>query len=140
MLQLLYSATVVEMTPVAQTNIEFYEIVHFLSKTTSFYKKLPPFYKKTTDGLPKKKLKPLISPFIKKTKFLEIIETPDHLRRPQKQASKELLTCRPSPSACACAVTSFTSRLNHFCHLRFCLCFLLLFLVEAKSGEVEEAN
>ena len=46
MLQLFYSATVVEMTPVAQTNIEFYEIAHFLSKTTSFYKKLPPFYKK----------------------------------------------------------------------------------------------
>ena len=46
MLQLFYGATVVEMTPVAQTNIEFYEIVHFLSKTTSFYKKLPPFYKK----------------------------------------------------------------------------------------------
>ena len=46
MLQLFYSATVVEMTPVAQTNIELYEIEHFLSKTTSFYKKLPPFYKK----------------------------------------------------------------------------------------------
>jgi len=46
MLQLFYGATVVEMTPVAQTNIEFYEIAHFLSKTTSFYKKLPPFYKK----------------------------------------------------------------------------------------------
>ena len=54
MLQLFYSATVVEMTPVAQTNIEFYEIAHFLSKTTSFYKKLPLFYKKTTDGLPRK--------------------------------------------------------------------------------------
>ena len=50
--QLFYSATVVEMTTVAQTNIEFYEIAHFLSKTTSFYKKLPPFYKKkTTDHL-----------------------------------------------------------------------------------------
>ena len=46
MLQLFYSATVVEMAPVAQTNIEFYEIAHFLSKTTSFYKNLPPFYKK----------------------------------------------------------------------------------------------
>ena len=47
MLQLFYSATVVEMTPVAQTNIEFYENAHFLSKTTSFYKKkLPPFHKK----------------------------------------------------------------------------------------------
>ena len=46
MLQLFYSATAVEMTPVAQTNIEFYEIAHFLSKTISFYKKLLPFYKK----------------------------------------------------------------------------------------------
>ena len=45
-LLLFYSATVFEMSPVAQTNIEFYEIAHFLSKTTSFYKKLPPFYKK----------------------------------------------------------------------------------------------
>ena len=38
-----YSATAVEMTPEAQTNIEFYEIAHFLSKTTTFYLKLPPF-------------------------------------------------------------------------------------------------
>ena len=46
MLQLFYSATFVETTSVAQTIAEFYEIAHFLSKTTSFYKKLPPFYKK----------------------------------------------------------------------------------------------
>ena len=45
MLQLVYSATVVEMTPVAQTIVKFYEIAHFLSETTSFYKKLHPFYK-----------------------------------------------------------------------------------------------
>ena len=44
-LQLCYCATFVETTPLAQTIVEFYEIVHFLSKTTSFFKKLPPFYK-----------------------------------------------------------------------------------------------
>ena len=60
MLQLFYSATVVEMTPVAQTNIEFYEIAHFLSKTSS-YKKL--------QIAPEKKLQPLISAFKKKLIF-----------------------------------------------------------------------
>ena len=53
MLQLFYNATVVEMTPVSQTLVEFYEIAHVLSKTTSFYKKL----------------KPLKSPFIKNSIF-----------------------------------------------------------------------
>ena len=45
-LQICYCATFVETTPIAQTSVEFYEIAHFLSKTTSFIKKLPPFYKK----------------------------------------------------------------------------------------------
>ena len=65
-----------------------------------------------------------------------------YLRSPQKQASKELLTWRPSPSfTCGASVTSFTSRLNNVCHLRFFLFFLLfLLLVESKSGEVEESN
>ena len=40
-LQLFYSATVVEMAPVAQTNIEFYESAHFIIK------KLPLFIKTT---------------------------------------------------------------------------------------------
>ena len=41
------NVTSVATTPVAQTIVEFYEIAHFLSKTTSLYKKkLPPFYKK----------------------------------------------------------------------------------------------
>ena len=31
------SVTFVETTPVAQTIVEFYEIAHFLFKTTSFY-------------------------------------------------------------------------------------------------------
>ena len=86
MLQLFYSATVVEMTPVEQINNEFYEIAHSLSKTTSFYKKLPPFYKKNYGPPPYKKLQPLISAFIKKTIFLEIIETPDLIARSSQAA------------------------------------------------------
>ena len=68
MLQLFYSATFVEMTLVAQNNVKFYEIAPFLSKTTSFYKKLPPFIKNYR-WPPEKKLKPLISAFIKKSIF-----------------------------------------------------------------------
>ena len=65
-MQLFYSATVVAMTPVAQTIVKIYEIAHFLSKTTSFYKKLPPFIKKKNyRSPPEKKLQPLISAFIK---------------------------------------------------------------------------
>ena len=57
------------MIPVAQTNIEFYEIAHFLSKTTSFYKKNYPPFIKNYRWPPEKKLKPLISPFIKNSIF-----------------------------------------------------------------------
>ena len=52
---------------VAQTIVEFYEIAHFLSKTTSFKKNnYPPFIKKKNyRSPPEKKLHPQISPFIK---------------------------------------------------------------------------
>ena len=41
-LPLFYSATFVETTPAAQTNVKFYAMAHFLWKTTSFYKKTTP--------------------------------------------------------------------------------------------------
>ena len=73
-----------EMTPAAQTIVEFYDIAHFSSRNTSFYKKkLPPFYKKKLP--PYKKLQPLISAFIKNS-FLEIIETPDLIARTSQAA------------------------------------------------------
>ena len=65
------SVTYVKTTPVAETIVKFYEIAHFLLKTTPLYKKLPPFYKKNYRWPPEKKLKPLISHYIKKTQFLE---------------------------------------------------------------------
>ena len=87
MLQLFYSATVVEMTPVAQTNIEFYEIMHFLSKTTSFYKKnYPPFIKKNYRSPPYKKLQPLISAFIKNSIF-------GNNRDPWSTVKHSVITC-----------------------------------------------
>ena len=70
MLQLFYSATVVEMTPVAQTNIEFYEIAPFYQKLPLFIKNYPPFIKNYRWPL-EKKLKPLISHFIKNSIFGE---------------------------------------------------------------------
>ena len=79
MLQLFYSATVVEMIPVAKTNIEFYEIAHFLSKTTSFYKNYPPFIKKLQMASREKTQTSHIT-LCKKTQFLEIIETPALVR------------------------------------------------------------
>ena len=64
------------MTPVAQTNIEFYEIAHFffVKKLPLFIKNYPPFIKKNYRSPPEKKLHPQISPFIKNSIF-EIIET-----------------------------------------------------------------
>ena len=41
-LQLFFSATVVEMAPVAQTNIEFYESAHFVIKNYLFFIKTTP--------------------------------------------------------------------------------------------------
>ena len=69
-MQLFYSATVVEMTPVAQTIVEFYEIMHFLSETTPFFKKknYPPFIK-NYEPPPYKKRQPLISAFLKNSIF-----------------------------------------------------------------------
>ena len=69
----------VETTPVTQTIVGFYEIAHFLSKTTSFYKKQPPFYKRLQITSLEKTPTSHISLY-KKTQFLEIIETPDWLR------------------------------------------------------------
>ena len=48
MLQLFYSATFVEMTPAAQTNVEFYAMAHFFlkKKLPLFIKNYPPLKKK----------------------------------------------------------------------------------------------
>ena len=68
MLQLFYSATFVEMTSVAQTIAKF-------MKSRTFYQKLPLFIKnyphfiKNYRWPPEKKLKYLISPFIKNSIF-----------------------------------------------------------------------
>ena len=56
------SVAYVKTTPVVETIVKFYEIVHFSLKTTFFYKKNfgPPPYRK---------LKPLISAFIENSVF-----------------------------------------------------------------------
>ena len=61
-----------------------------------------------------------------------------HLRSPQKQASKELVTWRPSPSSCYSCISKSQNR-TLFRHLWFLLRLLLL-LVEAKGGQVKEAD
>ena len=68
MLQLFYSATFVEMTPAAQTNVEFYAMAHFFEKLPLFIKNYPPFIKNYGPP-PYKKLQPLISAFIKNLIF-----------------------------------------------------------------------
>ena len=69
------SVTNVKTTPVAETIVKFYEIAHFLLKTTPFYKKLtlfienyPPFIENFGPP-PYRKLKHLISAFIENSIF-----------------------------------------------------------------------
>ena len=58
-MQLCYSAIFVETTPIAQTNVEFYETAYFfLKETRTFYKKNTSFYKKNSILHTYKKLKP----------------------------------------------------------------------------------
>ena len=69
------SVTYVKTTPVAETIVKFYEIAHFLLKTTSFYKKLPLFIENYPPFIenfrppPYRKLQPLISAFIENSIF-----------------------------------------------------------------------
>ena len=69
------SVTNVKTTPVAETIVKFYEIAHFLLKTTSFYKKNPFFIENYPPFIenfgppPYRKLKPLISAFIENSIF-----------------------------------------------------------------------
>ena len=60
----------------------------FYKKTNTFYKKLPHFIKNYIGHI-YKKLQPQISAFIKKTPFLEIIETPADSHIPETKASLE---------------------------------------------------
>ena len=70
------SVTYVKTTPVAEKIVNFYEIAHFLLKTTPFYKKkiplfienYPPFIENFGPP-PYRKLQPLISAFIENSIF-----------------------------------------------------------------------
>ena len=75
-------------------------------KMRTFYKKIPLFIKNYTAPT-YKKLKPPISPFIKKTIFLEIIETPEVWRGGAKcdRSTSDALTAGwPARAALALAL------------------------------------